>query len=355
MSLPIFAIPLGYLMIGTKILIFTLTAVAGITMSSIYLNTEKASHSGEPSTKIVSPSTAITETTESILGYKSKHGALPKSLRGPTIGNALQVDEDGNLIISIDLKDLFDYFLSTITEEDLDTILLRINEYLTHYLQDPALSEAKAILTQYIEFKYSLMDLEKEMGEELAQMSQQDKVNGGYLRFLQKQMHQRNTLRSQHLDIEVHEIFYEDEELYDEYTYSKLLVTSDASLSAIEQFDRVAELQSALPEDVRESIRNTQITDELRIRTNQLLESGGDQEQVRELRREMFGDSAVQRFDELDQQRAAWNSRINSYLTQRATILSSQGLTEDELNLQVDDLRSSLFNKLEQIRIRGLE
>ncbi len=342
-------------MIKTKNLVFTLIAVVGITISSIYLNTKKVSNISEPSKENVSSTTVIEGTTENILGYKSKYGALPTSLRGTTIGNALQIDEYGNLIISIDLKDLFDYFLSTITEEDLDTILLRINEYLTHYLQDPALSEAKAILTQYIEFKYSLMDFEKGMGEELAQMSQQDKVNGGYLRFLQQQMHQRNALRSQHLDIAVHEAFYEEEERYDEYTYARLLVTSDTSLSDSEQLDRVAELQNALPEDVRNSIRKTQMTDELRIKTEELLENGGDQEQVRELRRDMFGDSAVQRFDELDQQRAAWNARVNSYLTQRATLLNSDGLTEEELNFQVDDLRSSLFNKLEQIRIRGME
>ncbi len=342
-------------MIKTKSLVFTLTAVVGVTISSIYLITKKASNISEPSKEIVSSSAANEETAENILGYKSKYGALPTSLRGTTIGNALQVDEYGNLVISIDLKDLFDYFLSTITEEDLDTILLRIDEYLTHYLQDPALSEAKAILTQYIEFKYSLMDFEKEMGEELAQMSQQDKVNGGYLRFLQQQMHQRNALRSQHLDIAVHEAFYEDEERYDEYTYARLLVTSDTSLSASEQQDRVVELQNALPEDVRNSIRKTQMTEELKIRTEELLENGGDHEQVRELRRDMFGDSAVQRFDELDQKRAAWNARVNSYLTQRTTLLNSDGLTEEELNFQVDDLRSSLFNKLEQIRILGME
>lgn len=336
--------------------ILTLIAITGVIAFAIYLNSEEPSQINKQAT----PNTAalfnsVTETTETVLGYKTKHGALPKSLRGTTLDNALQVDDKGHLIVSIDLKDLFDYFLSTITEEDLDTILLRINEYLEHYLKEPALSESKAILAQYIDFKYSLMSLEKEMGNELAQMSQQDKANGGYLNFLKKQMDQRNALRSQHLDINVYEAFYEDEQRYDEYTYSKLLVTSDTSLSASEQFDKITELQSTLPEDVRKSIRNTQITDELTIRTEQLLLSGGDQEQIRELRREMFGDAAVQRFDKLDQQRAQWTSRVDSYLTQRSDILNSQGLTEGELNVQVDDLRASLFDKQEQIRVRSIE
>ena len=336
--------------------ILTLIAITGVIAFAINLNSEQPSQISKLTTSNTSALTnSVTETTEKILGYKTKHGTLPNSLRGTTLDNALQVDDKGQLIISIDLKDLFDYFLSTITEEDLDTILLRINEYLEHYLQEPALSESKAILAQYIDFKYSLMSLEKEMGNELAQMSQQDKANGGYLNFLKKQMDQRNALRSQHLDLNVYEAFYEDEQRYDEYTYSKLLVTSDTSLSASEQFDKITELQSTLPEDVRKSIRNTQITDELKIRTEQLLLSGGDQEQIRELRREMFGDEAVQRFDKLDQQRALWTSRVDSYLTQRRDILNSQGLTEGELNVQVDDLRASLFDKQEQIRVRSIE
>jgi lipase chaperone LimK len=110
-----------------------------------------------------------------------------------------------------------------------------------------------------------------------------------------------------------------------------------------------------LPADVRQSMRETQITDELKIRTEKVLADGGDQQQVRELRREMFGDEAVQRFDELDQQRAQWDARINAYLIQRTSILSNQGLAKDELNSQVDSLRASLFDALEQVRVRSIE
>ena len=295
------------------------------------------------------------KTTTRVLGFESKHGILPASLRGTILDNALKVDEKGHLLISSDIKDVFDYFLSAISEEDLDTILLRVDEYLSHYLQEPALSESKAVLAQYIEFKYSLMTLEQEMGKDLSQMSQQDKVDGGYLDFLRKQMDQRNIQREQYLDPAVYEAFYAEEQRYDEYTYSRLLVNSNKSLSASERLEKIAEYQSTLPEDVRQSIKQTQITDELKLRTEKVLAEGGDQQQVRELRREMLGDEAVQRFDELDQQRAQWQSRINEYLTQRANILSNQGLATDELSMQVDALRASLFDELEQLRVRSIE
>jgi lipase chaperone LimK len=338
--------------------VFTLLIIAvvsGVIVSAINLNTDKSSVISETHKNELASSSANHNTTQHMLGYESQYGMLPNSLRGTTLDNALQIDEAGHLIISTNIKDLFDYFLSTISEEDLATILLRIDEYLSHYLQEPALSESKAILAQYVEFKYSLLALEQEMSKDLTQMSQQDKVDGGYLSFLRKQMDERNALREQHLDLAVYEAFYEEEQRYDEYTYSKLLVNSDKSLSASERLDKVIEFQNMLPEDVRQSMRETQITDELKIRTEELLAEGGDQQQVRELRREMFGDDAVQRFDELDQERAQWTARTNEYLAQRANILNNQGLAIDELNLQVDALRASLFDEFEQIRVRSLE
>tara|TARA_B110001454_G_scaffold99876_2_gene94364 strand:+ start:5546 stop:6628 length:1083 start_codon:yes stop_codon:yes gene_type:complete len=343
---------------------FTFSALAILCSTAVYYcisNTDDTSHAASMMNNkpLISneslQNNRTKKSTQNILGYESQYGALPHSLIGTTLDNALQVDTDGHLIISIDIKDLFDYFLSTISEENLETILLRINEYLTYHLQEPALSESKAILAQYIEFKYSLKNLEEDMSNELAKMSQQDKINGGYLNFLRTQIDQRNALRAQYLDLEVYETFYEDEQRYDEYTYSRLLVTSNTAMSETERLAKIKELQSTLPDDVRKSIRETQITDELTARTEKILASGGDQQQVRELRREMFGDEAVQRFDELDQQRAQWNARVSAYLAQRSNILSSQGLTRDELNSQVDTLRAALFDEREQIRVRSIE
>jgi lipase chaperone LimK len=345
--------------VSTLLIIATMSAVI---VSVINFNIKKSpdineSHTSSSTLASLEPASSSAEhnTTQHLLGYESRYGILPNSLRGTTLDNALQVDESGHLIISNNIKDLFDYFLSTISEEELATILLRIDEYLSHYLQEPALSESKTVLAQYVEFKYALLTLEQEMSKNLTQMSQKDKINGGYLSFLRKQIDQRNALRELHLDLAVYEAFYEEEQRYDEYTYSKLLVNSNKSLSARERLDKVTEFQNTLPEDVRQSMRETQITDELKIRTEKILADGGDQEQVRGLRREMFGDDAVQRFDELDQERAQWNVRTSEYLAQRANILNTQGLAIDKLNLQVDALRASLFDKLEQIRVRSLE
>jgi lipase chaperone LimK len=293
--------------------------------------------------------------TEEVLGFGSKLGALPSSLNGTLLGAQLETNEQGHLIISDDIKYIFDYFLSTITEEDLDTILLRIDEYLNHYLEEPALSESKTILAHYIELKKSLLELEQEMGAERTNLAEEQLVGGQYLDLLRERLNLRNALRAEHLDPEVNEVFYQDEEVYDEYTYSRLRINADKSLQPDERAAQIAELQQQLPEDVQHSMRETQIIDELNDKTEQLLAEGGSQQQVRELRKEMFGEEAANRFDALDNKRAQWKARMDIYLTERTKILNTEGLPQEVLQLQVNTLRETHFEASEQMKAKVFE
>jgi len=293
--------------------------------------------------------------TEEVLGFDSKLGTLPRSLNGTLLGAQLETSEDGHLILSDDIKYIFDYFLSTINEEDLDTILLRIDEYLNHYLEEPALSESKTILAHYVELKTSLFELEQEMGAEQKNLDKDQLLGGQYLNLLRERLNLRNALRAEHLDPEVNEIFYQEEETYDEYTYSRLLINSDKSLAPEERNLHIIELQQQLPENVRKSMRTSQIIDELKVETNKILAKGGNQQQVRELRKEMFGEEAANRFDTLDSKRAQWQSRMNTYLAERTKILNTQGLAQEALQLQVNTLRETHFEPSEQMKAKVFE
>ena len=308
---------------------------------------------GQHSQNTVSLNSDDTNTvlTTEVLGFKSQYGELPNSLKGTLLDNKLQTDENGHLIITDDIKYLFDYFLSTINEENLDTVLLRIDEYLSYYLQEPALSESKTILTQYITLKSSLVGLEQEMGEQVSELRNKQKDGDQYLQLLRHRLSQRNILRSQYLDPEVNEVFYQEEETYDEYTYSRLLLNADKSITPEERDLQLSDLQQMLPDKVRQSMRKSQIIDELKIKTDNIMAEGGDQLQVRQLRKDMFGEEAAQRFDELDRKRAQWKSRIDDYLTLRSKILSTEGLPQDELKLQVNALRDEHFDSREQLKV----
>ena len=295
---------------------------------------------------------------EDILAYESQYGALPDSLQGTLMRQSLQVDEQGNLRVSSDIKRVFDFFLSTIEEEDLELILARIDEYLNHYLQEPALSQSKNILAQYIDLKQALYDFELSRSASLRELIESGELSadkGRYLRLLQEQLRAQSDLRMQYLDPEVNEAFYAAEEAYDEYSLSRLLVESDEGLTAEEKQARLAQIDASAPADIVASRREAGLTDELKSRVAQVKNNGGGQREIRALRVEMFGEEAAMRFDALDQERAQWKARIDSFLSQRQDILSLEGLSMEERQAQVDTLRSSQFDSREQIRVKVYE
>lgn len=264
----------------------------------------------------------------------------------------LAVDEQGNLRISNDLRTVFDQFLLAIIDDDLDTILIRINHYLESQLNEPALSQAKDILQQYIGLKTALYDLEQSLA---SQLKETELNSENYLDLLKYQLDQRNRLRAEILAPEIHDAFYQEEERYDAFTYERMLVLNDKQLSQEQKAQQLAELEHQLPEDIQAARQETQLTDVLKVKTEALKASGADQDAIRSMRTEMFGEEAATRFDELDKERAEWQNRLDQYMNQREQLLSNKGISEDEKLKQIRALKESMFDSREQIRVSVYE
>lgn len=295
--------------------------------------------------------------SDSILPYKSVYGPLPGTLEGTLMQQALVVDEQGNLRISSDLKRVFDYFLSTIEEEPLEVILNRIREYLDFSLDEPALTQAKDIMGQYVAFKTALFDFEEARAESLQDiMIQSGEVKGAhYLALLKEQLDAQRDLRSLHLGAETHEAFYADQEAYDRYSLARMEVNADKTLTEEEKRARFADIDAQAPADIVESRRASQITDILKEKTQTLKSAGASQQDIKALRTEMLGVEAAERFDVLDQERATWQGRIDSYLQRRQAILANEGLDVVAQQQQIHTLRQNEFDAREQIRLNVYE
>jgi len=357
-----------------------INVIAGLSIIALYglgtLHTLLNSYSPEPSTPATSgtatqlksdrinvsdPIKTAHVSSEAALGYTSNYGNLPSSLVGTELNVTLQIDEYGQLIISDNIRLIFDYFLSTITEENFDLIDLRVKEYLAHQLQEPALSKANAIWQQYVSLKKSFIEFEQEMAEHFTDRSDQltssSKAHKAqtYLELLRLQLDRRNQLRAEYLDPEVNDAFYGGEATYDEYTYSRLIINADTNLTQEEKASQIQQLQQTLPEEVRQELETAQLADTIKHNTDIILASGGTEQDVETMRRNMFGEEAVERFKALDQQRADWKARVDSYLVQKDQIMNTEGVTQEERHIQVEELRTSLFDSREQIRIKGME
>jgi lipase chaperone LimK len=301
---------------------------------------------------------SVVVSSQGVLPYKSRFGLLPDSLQGTVMQQSLQTDDQGNLRISSDIQRVFDFFLSSIEEEELDIILARIDEYLTHYLQEPALAQSKQILAEYIDLKQALYDFEQSRSSDLKALIDSGELQSNkalYLSLLTEQLKAQSDLRAEYLSAEVYEEFYAEEEAFDQYSLARMMVNSDESLSAEEKAIRLAQVDAEAPSDIVESRQQAQITDTHKQRVAEIKHAGGDASQVREVRVEMFGEEAADRFEALDLERSQWQARIDSYLKMRQDILSTEGLSVEERQVQVDSLRESQFDPREQIRVQVYE
>jgi lipase chaperone LimK len=330
---------------------------AGDSQKSAGINFDISPASNSFSDEGLSVEDQKTVPSDAVLPYKSKFGPLPGSLEGTIMRQSLALDEDGNLRISADVQRIFDFFLSTIEQEDLSVILQRIQEYLDFHLDEPALSQSLAVMNQYVAFKKALFDFEVQRSESLRALTDSPGGLSGetYIALLEEQLQAQKDLRNLHLDPQVHEAFYEDEEIYDDYSLARMKVQADKTLSASEKQDRLAEIDAQAPSELVESRKEAQLTDILKEKTNALKESGASASEIKALRTEMLGVEAAERFEALDQERARWQQRLDQYLAQRRIILSADGLSEQEKILQINQLRQSQFDEREQIRVTVYE
>ncbi|MGV8597295.1 lipase secretion chaperone, partial [Pseudomonas aeruginosa] len=82
----------------------------------------------------------------------AKVAPLPTSFRGTSVDGSFSVDASGNLLITRDIRNLFDYFLSAVGEEPLQQSLDRLRAYIAAELQEPARGQARQVAFEQHQF-----------------------------------------------------------------------------------------------------------------------------------------------------------------------------------------------------------
>ncbi|MFZ5531472.1 MAG: lipase secretion chaperone [Pseudomonadota bacterium] len=271
---------------------------------------------------------------------------LPASLAGTEVDGGFEVDANGHLRITRGIRQTFDYFLSTIGEEPVGTILARIKAYIRHRLKEPAASEAERILAGYVAYKQALVALPQVTPQADGSLN---------LAAIQQQMAQVQGLRNQHLSQEVIQAFFGDEDAYDRYTVNRLQVLQDKGLSDRQRAQQLAMLQQQLPPAMQESLKIANSVQDLNALTADWKKRGGSARELRDIREALVGPEAAGRLEALDAENAEWERRLNGWLSQRDALLATSGLSDSDKQAQVAQLRSSLFNAQEQARVQALE
>jgi lipase chaperone LimK len=284
--------------------------------------------------------------SDSILLETSQTDNLPNSLKLTQVDGQLEVDDEGNLIISAQIKNVFDYFLMTLGEENLDEILIRINAHLAKELQEPALSQAQSILAQYLDYKNNMVTLNESYSDEAGFL-------GGEFEMLQRQLDMQTRLRRETMEPDVVEAFFKFDEIYDQWSLERLKVGADDSLSFDERRQRLNQMEQDLPEEMRvlqEGKYQPQV-----FRQLQNTQTFSSEEEKYSFYQQEFGDDAAQRLKLLDSRRQQWQARLDDFFEQKGVILSVEGLDQADKESAIRELIDASFSDNEQRRLAALE
>lgn len=273
---------------------------------------------------------------------KASKLALPPSFAGTQVDGSFRIDAAGNLIVSEDIRRIFDYFLASLGEESLTASVARLRGYIDSQLDEPARSRAQGLLDQYLAYKRELVLLERD----LPQLANLDALR------------QRETavqaLRARLFDSETHQAFFAREEGYNRFTLERLAIQHDARLSAEEKGLAVDRLRTSLPEELQDAVL-PQLQQELRQHTARLQAEGASAAQIRQLRQQLVGTEATARLELLDDQRQSWQRRLDDYLRAKARIETNEGLSTGDRRAAIEALAAERFDERERLRLDAAE
>jgi len=279
--------------------------------------------------------------------YQSRFGPLPRSLRGTIIPASFTLDDQGHLVITRSIKTLIEYFLSSMGEESLEQVVERIREFISAQLEEPARSEAISVMERYLAYKQALVDIEGNQAEEVKLAGK----GSDYLTMFQL----RRETRISYLGQEIYDAFFAEDDKQDSYIAGQLRIRGNKNLSAEEMAEKGRELERLLPPKEQAHRQKERTRESLTIRINEARESGANEADIFQMRAEVYGYEAAERFSEADQEQAAWDTRFSDYRQQRQQTLDSNALSDSDKEQQIDVLRMELFTSTEQLRIPALD
>ncbi|MDP3815693.1 lipase secretion chaperone [Pseudomonas sp.] len=264
--------------------------------------------------------------------------ALPPSFRGTQVDGRFHVDAAGNLLVSEEIRRIFDYFLSSIGEEPLSSSVERLGAYIASQLEAPAEGQALALLDQYLRYKSELVQLERDR-------PQLSGVEG---------LRQRETsvqaLRARIFSAEAHQAFFAQEEAYNQFSLERLAIRHDTSLDDAAKAAALDRLLASLPEPLPGAVL-PQLQTELRSQTAALQAQGGTPAQIRRLRQQLVGAEATVRLEALDRQRQDWKQRLAAYQREEAKIEANPGLSARDKSTALATLAEERFDERERLRL----
>lgn len=269
----------------------------------------------------------------------SRYGKLPSLFKGMNVFLKLS-DGDGNLVITRNIRDLFDYFFLALNEEGMETVTGRIREYIQLTLQGKAANEALSIFEDYLDYRNALSELRS------SYKSTDDKT---------AIFAELKALRRQYFQPEVVTAFFSDEEADIHYSLQSMKVKTNDSLSQEQKEEMLAKLEDQLPEKQRERIRREREEQKLDQQIKELQAQGGNADEIYKLRKDFYGEAIAKQITFMYDFSNEWNNRVDDYTQAKEKIKANPDLTDEEKKERIKAATDEKFTKKEQLKLAYYE
>jgi lipase chaperone LimK len=262
----------------------------------------------------------------------------PASLRDSEPDGKVTLDTHGRVRPDIELRRLFDYFLSALGERDIAAIRALLLEHVRALHGDAVGVEVAALFDRYIDYQQALSEMNAPPGEDLR--ARLDRVRD---------------LRRRLLDAAMAEAFFGDEERYADYTLDYRAAMADSTLDEATRAERLQELDARLSPAQRASRQETNVAVLVDEQNRQFDALRLDPAQRQAEREALFGPEAAARLAQADADIAAWDARVRAYVQARDAIRADGRLDAAARDRAIATLQARSFDAAERRRIASLE
>ncbi|MGV8842189.1 MAG: lipase secretion chaperone [Pseudomonas sp.] len=271
--------------------------------------------------------------------------ALLPSKSDTEVDGELKADSAGNLQLDLALRDYFDYFLSAVDQNGLDSSVEALLADAGGRLQEPALGQLISLLGDYLDYKRASLAL---MQQPLN--AQQQAQPHAQLVVLQQASDSMAQLRRSHFSPGAVEALFGAEEAYARYTLDSLNVLARDDLSEQGKADAQRRLREQLPAAMRASEERQSQALAQQAQSERLWREGASEEQVRQSLALSYDPPTVERLLLEQRNERDWQQRYTSYREQLGR-LHSNGLSPTDQQHEQQRLRQRLFNAADQHRV----
>jgi lipase chaperone LimK len=244
-----------------------------------------------------------------------------------------------------ELKRLFDYYLSAVGEQSIETITLQVRGELDRRLPPEQAKKAQRLLGLYIEFK-----------RELVRVESQPQLAGNGLQAIRGRFMAMQDIRARYFSAEESQGMFGFDDSYDMDAIARLEVSQNPGLTAEQKKQQLAALDAALPEQLRKEREASSVVVRVEQHAQELRAKGGSDDDVYRMRAKELDPEAAARLADVDREEAAWKGRIARYLDERSKLLQSQAnASASEREASLAQLQQSAFSEAERPRLKAYE